>query len=93
MINRIGVIGIGVLMLLAIPFIAMHITDQVSWTLSDFILMGSILFTVGLGVDFMVRSHYKPGVKVVLILGMIAIFFLIWAELAVGLFGTPFAGS
>lgn len=35
----------------------------------------------------------KPSKKTILILGILVILLLIWIELAVGVFGTPFAGT
>jgi len=35
----------------------------------------------------------KPSKKTLLILGILLILLLIWIELAVGVFGTPFEGT
>ncbi|MEZ4911947.1 MAG: hypothetical protein R2774_13930 [Saprospiraceae bacterium] len=93
MYKRIGIVAIIVAVILSIPFIAMQFTEEVSWNVSDFIVMASILFSVGLGLNFIIKSHFRSSIKIWFLVSMIAVFFLIWVELAVGLFGTPFAGS
>ena len=80
------------LSLLFIPFVAMQFTDNVQWTYGDFIIMGCMLTVYMLTINFAPNSLY--GVKkslLILILGLL--FLLFWAELAVGIFSSPFAGS
>ena len=80
------------LSLLFIPFVAMQFTDNVQWTYGDFIIMGCMLTVYWLTINFAPNSLY--GVKkslLILILGLL--FLLLWAELAVGIFSSPFAGS
>ena len=63
------------------------------WTLSDFVIGGFLLFVLGLGIE-LVRSKVQNKNKRYALLALVLFaFVLIWAELAVGLFGTPFAGS
>jgi ABC-type cobalt transport system substrate-binding protein len=79
--------------ILLIPFIAMQFTTEVNWTASDFIIMGILLLVTVLGIDLVLRKVSKTQNRL-LISGIIfAVFFVIWAELAVGIFGSPFAGS
>jgi Kef-type K+ transport system membrane component KefB len=79
--------------LLLIPLIGMTITDEINWSPFDFIIMGSLLILLSIGINFMI-SRVKNLKNRVLYIGVVVIIFmLIWAELAVGLFGTPFAGS
>jgi hypothetical protein len=54
--------------------------------------MGSLLLVCVLAVEFVLR-HFKSLKNRLLLLFLVGcIFFLVWAELAVGLFGSPFAG-
>ena len=79
--------------LLLLPLIAMQFTDEVNWSAFDFLVMGILLFGTGLTLEFVMRKVKSSKIKY-LIYGIILLaFFLIWAELAVGIFGTPFAGS
>lgn len=79
--------------LLVIPFIAMQFSNEVNWSLFDFIVMGGLLLIVGLFLELILRTFRRPSVKIVLIVILFLLFLLTWAELAVGIFGTPFAGS
>lgn len=80
-----------VLSILLIPFIAMFYSEEVRWDLADFLIMGVLLLTTGLALDYVIRKNSKK--KVFLIVSIVLIFLLTWAELAVGILGTPFAGS
>ncbi len=44
-------------------------------------------------IELAMRKINKVGTRVWVILGILIVLFLVWAELAVGIFGTPFAGS
>jgi hypothetical protein len=81
------------LFLLLIPLIGMAITDEINWSLFDFIIMGSLLIFLSIGINF-VSNRTKNLKNRDLYIGiLVLIFTFIWAELAVGIFGTPFAGS
>ena len=86
------VIGIVALVLL-IPLVAMQFTKEVNWDLTDFITMGILLFITGMGIEIVTRKVQSTKLKLALTLTILFILFLIWAELAVGIFGSPFAGS
>ena len=81
------------LFLLLILLIGMTITDEINWSPFDFFTMGSLLILLGIGIN-LVSSRVKNLKNRVLYIGiLVIIFMLIWAELAVGLFETPFAGN
>jgi hypothetical protein len=81
------------LFLLLIPLIGMMFTDEINWTLSDFIIMGFLLLGFGIGIDLISTRTKNLKFRILYILIVCVLFMLIWAELAVGIFGTPFAGS
>ena len=81
------------LLLLLIPLLGMLITDQFDWTIFDFIIMGIILFLLGIGINFISNQKKSIQSKTIYIGLLISMFLIIWAELAVGVFGSPFAGS
>ena len=80
-------------MLLLTPLIAMQFSSEVIWTASDFIIMGILLLFTGLGIDLVLRKVSSNKYRLIISGIILAVFFMIWAELAVGVFGTPFAGS
>ncbi|MBU2526508.1 MAG: hypothetical protein KKC03_07905 [Bacteroidetes bacterium] len=91
--SRILLILAIVASILLIPLVAMQFTSEVNWTAFDFVVMGLLLITAGLSIDFAWRK-LKSFKYRWLVCGIILfVFFLIYAELAVGIFGTPFAGS
>lgn len=91
--NRLNILLAIVVILLLIPFLAMQFTNEVDWDIYDFAIMGFLLLGTVLICEF-VMSIVKSMKNRVLICGAVLIVFLLmWAELAVGIFGTPFAGS
>lgn len=79
--------------LLCIPLIAMQFNNGVHWTGFDFFIMGTLLLITGFSIDFVRRKITSTKTRVVLVCAVVCAFLLIWAELAVGIFGTPFAGQ
>jgi len=79
--------------ILLIPLIAMQLTNEVNWSLFDFIIMGAMLTITGLLGEIIFKKVKKYKHRVAPYVVVAIIFLLIWAELAVGIFGTPFAGS
>ena len=79
--------------ILLIPFIAMQLTNEVNWSLFDFIIMGAMLTITGLLGEIIFKKVKIVKYRVALYVVVAIIFLLTWAELAVGIFGTPFAGS
>lgn len=79
--------------LLCIPFVAMRFTGEVNWSAFDFIVAGVLLFCKGLAIEFVLRLVRSFSMRLALCAAILFILFLVWAELAVGIFGTPFAGA
>jgi len=82
-----------VAVLLCIPLIAMQFTNEVVWTLSDFIIAGILLVGTGVVIELIARNVKSKKVRIGLVLGTLLVLFLVWAEMAVGIFGSPIAGS
>lgn len=91
--KRLLIILLSVPLLLLIPFIAMKLTNEVQWSTFDFIVAGALLLTTGLSVELIIRTMKSKRGKLILLSGILLLLVLIWVELAVGIFGTPFAGS
>jgi len=84
--------GITALLLL-VPFIGMQMSNEVNWTLSDFVIGGFILSTFGLLLALAFQNIRKRSTRLIVIGIILLVLLLLWGELAVGIFGTPFAGS
>jgi len=90
---RIIIISSIIVFLLAIPLIAMQFTKEVVWTFSDFLIAGILLFSTGLAIELVIRNLKTGTLRTIVLVVILLALFLVWAELAVGIFGTPFAGS
>lgn len=82
-----------ILFLLLIPLIAMQFSDEVNWTITDFFVMGILLSGIGLLIELPLRTVKAKKYRIIISGLLIVLFLLVWAELAVGIFGTPFAGT
>jgi hypothetical protein len=79
---------VAVALLLLIPLIA-----GFPWTRIDFVVAGVLLLGTGLMCELVLRLVKKIEYRIAIIAVILVALFLVWAELAVGLFGTRFAGS
>jgi len=75
--------------LLLIPLIAMQFTDEVNWTLVDFLVAGALLLGTGIMCELVIRKINKIKYRIAGCVALLIALMLIWAELAVGIFGTP----
>ena len=89
MIKILPIVGL----LLSIPLIAMQLTDEVNWSFFDFIIMGVMLSITGLAIGIIIKKIKYYKYRNIFFTIIVFVFLLIWAELGVGLFGTPFAGD
>ena len=76
-----------------IPLLAMQFTDDVNWSIFDFVVMGFLLLFFSLGIDITMKKVKNENIKILYVVLTILIFLLIWAELAVGIFDSHFAGD
>jgi hypothetical protein len=83
----IGIV-LTVALLLLIPFIA-----KAPWTRLDFVTAGVLLLGTGLMCELVMRKVKKFEYRIAICAAILAALLLIWIELAVGIFGTPFAGT
>ena len=91
--RSIGLVVLGTVLILLVPLVAMRFTHEMNWALFDFIAAGVLLTGTGFAFVLSMRtlrtSRARLAAGVVLALALA----LVWGELAVGLFGTPLAGS
>ena len=81
-------IAVAVAILLLIPLVA-----GAPWSRFDFIAAGILLLGTGLAIEVILRLVRRFEYRVALCVAVLIALALVWIELAVGLFGTPFAGS
>ncbi len=78
---------------LAITMVAMQFSEQVQWSAFDFILAAILLFGAGFAIDIVTRKIKSRNRRIAFLIAFVGLFLVVWAELAVGVFGTPLAGS
>lgn len=49
-------VALGVALVLSLPLVAMLFTDEVVWSLADFVLAGVLLATIGVALELAVRK-------------------------------------
>jgi hypothetical protein len=91
--KRLIIILSTVVIVLLIPLVAMQFTNEADWKIPDFIIMGVLLLSTGLLIELVLRKVKNVKYRIVICGAILFTLLLIWAELAVGIFGTPFAGS
>lgn len=89
--KKLIVLTASVGLILLVPFAAMQFTDEVAWTPADFVAAGALLF--GAGLAYLLLTRKARGRRVALAMATALVLLLVWAELAVGVFGTPWVGS
>lgn len=80
-------------LVLLIPLVAMMFTEEVDWHLHDFIVVGVLLAGVGYAYHLIVTGIKSNSRQAAVGIALAAVMVLIWLELAVGVFESPFAGS
>lgn len=80
-------------LLLLVPLTAMLFTDEVRWGPEDYIIAGFLLAGAGFAWQMIVSGVKNNSRQVILGMVLVVLVLLTWAELAVGIFGSPIAGS
>ncbi len=71
----------------------MQFTDEVNWSFGDFAMAAVLLLGSGFVFELIIRNIKNIKHRMIFYVAIIILLLLLWAELAVGLFGSPFAGS
>ena len=79
--------------ILTIPILGKLFTDDFQWALPDFIIGAMLLYETSFMIDVIMRKVQKKSHRLALSGLILLVLLCIWAELAVGLIGTPFAGN
>jgi hypothetical protein len=91
--KRLIAIVAAVAILLLIPLVGMQFTDEVNWSLQDFAAALCLLLSTGLSCEFVLRKVKKNQHRIIICVMLIILCLIVWIELAVGIFGTSFAGQ
>ncbi len=73
-------------LLLLVPLVAMQFTDEVVWTLLDFIAAGALLFGTGFVFVLAARKMQNRRLRFAIGVMLAAALIYLWLELAVGIF-------
>lgn len=80
--------------LLSILMLGNFFSNEFNWSSGDFAVAAVLLFGTAFIIDLVQRIVKNKTYKTLLMSGAITlVLLLIWAELAVGVFGTSFAGN
>ncbi|MDG1689932.1 MAG: hypothetical protein P8I02_04060 [Flavobacteriales bacterium] len=81
------------LIILLVPLIGMQLSSEINWGLLDFIVAGILIIVLILVLELIFRKVQSNKKRLWLVILIGILFFMIWVELSVGIFGSPFAGS
>ncbi|MGE8511325.1 MAG: hypothetical protein ACN6N7_01400 [Chryseobacterium culicis] len=81
------------LVLLCIPLLGGLFSKEINWSASDFLIAGILLFETAFLINLVRNKIKNQSQKVLFCIFILLALVLIWLELAVGIFGSPFAGS
>ncbi len=80
--------------ILTLPLIGMQFSQDVDWTIFDFLIMGTLISGAGLLMVWVKRTIKSPTHRAAIIVAILAALFITWIHIAVGIVDTwPFAGS
>ena len=79
--------GMAALVLL-LPLVAMRFTDEVNWTVGDFIFAALLIGSVGLAYELTVRASRSWPFRAAIAVALAASFLTIWVNGAVGMIGS-----
>jgi hypothetical protein len=88
-----GRVLLGTGAILLVPLVAMRFTGEVNWSPLDFIVAGLLLAGIGSLFVLLTRKLRTAPQRRAIGGGLLLTLVLVWAELAVGIFGSPIAGS
>jgi hypothetical protein len=80
------------LFVLLVPLVGV-IFFELDWSGFDFLVMALLILSLSILINLILYYTDSSKLKLLLIFIVAILFLLIWAELAVGIFGTPFAGN
>ncbi len=86
--KNILIVGVLTIVILSVPLIAMQFTDEVKWSVTDFLLMGTLIFGAGITFQWFSSRGSSLLYRIAVGISVLAVFLLTWANLAVGVIGS-----
>jgi hypothetical protein len=80
-------------LLMATAFLGNLFVEGWNWSPSDFIIAAVLLFGTAFFINLVITSKKTLVSKLIVCFAILLVLALVWIELAVGIFGSPFAGS
>ena len=78
--------------LLVLAVVVQFASAEFQWSVADFILAAILIFAISTTIQYFI--HFRHHATMRIILGIVALLIaLLYVELAVGIFGSPIAGS
>jgi hypothetical protein len=91
--KRLSFMLLGSACLLLLPLVAMQFTDAMQWSAFDFMVAAVLLLGACFTFEFFARRGHTTAYRVTVGVVIAMALLIVWLELAVGIFGSPWAGS
>ncbi|MFA6113420.1 MAG: hypothetical protein WC729_05495 [Sphingomonas sp.] len=78
----------GAAALLLVPLVAMQVTQEVAWDVTDFAFFGGLLLSVGGAYELLVRASGNATYRAAAAIALAGVFLLVWVNAAVGIIGS-----
>jgi predicted ferric reductase len=79
--------------ILALALISDVTSEEMQWSAADYLIAAVILLAAAASIVFIKRKITGRRARLTAFVILAILFVLVWGELAVGLFGTPWAGN
>lgn len=79
-------VAIVTLMILLLPAVGMQVSHDVNWSVTDFLVAGTLIFVTGMGLQAVLYNVQDKQRRLIFAALILLLFAYIWAELAVGIF-------
>lgn len=81
-------IALSILVVLFVPAIGMILSDDVNWTVGDFLSIGLLVLVAAVAYEYGIKRLYTSRGRVIAVIALLGLCLYIWAELAVGILTT-----
>ncbi len=86
-VKSISRLALATALILLVPLVAMQFNSEVNWTLSDFVIMGGLLFGTGLAYVLLTTQRGSAAYRLATAAALGTGLLLTWVNLAVGFIG------